>query len=493
MKNYKVPADIFGYTPCEPMIDEAFEASAKEKITAVFHARGLEMGECVIRRAPAQTIFCFPFEEDEAMLDECRAELIAALGTDALRCFIDCDSVMEDFGEGPNYCVEIPSPKRAWAEFGEFLETNFMISGSRRLSFAFGRKADDYEEYLELPSYTPMLIVGESGAGKSEFLHTLIAGMLYKCSPQYLKLLLIDAKATEFCGYEGVPHLITGAPITNGLDGVSALGWLITEASRRQYLFDRKRYQGEPIGSVERYNASVENESEKLPHIVVIIDELADLEYADRVEMKKRLAILLQKSNELGIYVFVATQRVSEDIISPELKKEFSVCCSFKLADEEDSVFAIGCAGAEKLLGKGDYLLHFVMENEFSRGQAAFVREKYRQSLTAYVKENYPCAQEEETLRFIKTASERREIEIIEGVELTYICALKEVVRAQSASISMIQRRCSIGYNRAGKILDWMEECGFVGAFEGAKARKVLMTEEEFEERYGKELAKKLK
>ena len=246
---------------------------------------------------------------------------------------------------------------------------------------------------------------------------------------------------------------------------------------------------GTYVVNLDQYNAQVEKK-DKLPKIVVIIDELADLMLAAKKDIEDRIQNLTQKARAAGIHLVVATQRPSTDVITGVIKSNLATRIAFMVATDVDSRVILDQSGAQKLLGKGDFLYTMQGVNTPIRVQSAFISPEDSQRVVNFIKANNEAYYDEEATTFINNSKSAVKDDSGRGgdkgsIEPVYIEALRYVILSGSASISMIQRKCSAGYNKAGKIVEWMEEMGYISAFDGAKARKVLISKEEFESKYG--------
>jgi S-DNA-T family DNA segregation ATPase FtsK/SpoIIIE len=245
---------------------------------------------------------------------------------------------------------------------------------------------------------------------------------------------------------------------------------------------------GTYVVNLDQYNEQVEKK-DKLPKIVIIIDELADLMLAAKKEMEDRIQNLTQKARAAGIHLIVATQRPSTDVITGVIKSNLPTRVAFYVASDVDSRVILDQSGAQKLLGKGDFLYTMQGINTPVRVQSAFISPVDSQRVVNFIKANNEAYYDEAATAFINNSKGESGGDGFGGnsdeVESVYIDALRFVILSGSASISMIQRKCSVGYNKAGKIVEWMEDMGYISSFDGAKARKVLITKEEFESKYG--------
>ena len=278
--------------------------------------------------------------------------------------------------------------------------------------------------------------------------------------------------------------------ITDAHKAVQSLNWAIMEMNRRYGLFEQMSRAGTYVVNLDQYNAQLEK-SKRLPKIVIIIDELADLMLAAKKEMEDRIQNLTQKARAAGIHLIVATQRPSTDVITGVIKSNLPTRIAFYVATDVDSRVILDQSGAQKLLGKGDlvYTTHGLASPV--RVQSAFISPEDSQKVVNFIKNNNEAYYDEEATAYINNRGGYAGDDSSSGgadkdeLDPMFIEALRHVILSGSASISMIQRKCSAGYNRAGKIIEQMEEMGYISPFDGAKARKVLITKEEFESKYG--------
>ena len=399
----------------------------------------------------------------------------------------------------PNYedgvvSIEVPNKERQFVQLGCMLSGDtFVNAKSSSIMFAMGKDVANRKVYGDISKMIHLLVAGSSGSGKSVFLGSLIISLIYKYSPEELRLILIDPKKTEFVLYNNLPHLMINEIITDAGKAVQSLNWAIGEMNRRYGLFEQMSRAGTYVVNLDQYNAQLEK-SQRLPKIVIIIDELADLMLAAKKEMEDRIQNLTQKARAAGIHLIVATQRPSTDVITGVIKSNLATRVAFYVATDVDSRVILDQSGAQKLLGKGDFLYTMPGVNVPVRVQSAFISPEDSQKVVNFIKNNNEAYYDEEATAYINsrggnggTPSDPFDVGGGSGdnVDPMYIDALRYVILSNSASISMIQRKCSAGYNRAGKIIEWMEDMGYISPFDGAKARKVLITKEEFESKYG--------
>ncbi len=385
--------------------------------------------------------------------------------------------------------IEVPNKNRQFVQLGCMLSGDSYVNAkSSSLMFTMGKDVANRKIYGDITKMIHLLVAGSSGSGKSVFLGSLIISLIHKYSPEELRLILIDPKKTEFVLYNNLPHLMINEIITDASKAVQSLNWAIGEMNRRYTLFEQMSRAGTYVVNLDQYNEQLEK-NQRLPKIVIIIDELADLMLAAKKEMEDRIQNLTQKARAAGIHLIVATQRPSTDVITGVIKSNLPTRVAFYVATDVDSRVILDQTGAQKLLGKGDFLYTMPGIVTPARVQSAFISTEESQKVVNFIKANNEAYYDEEATNFINSRGGYAGDDSSDGageiVDPMYIEALKYVILSGSASISMIQRKCSAGYNRAGKIIEWMEDMGYISPFDGAKARKVLITKEEFETKYG--------
>ena len=391
--------------------------------------------------------------------------------------------------ENGSISIEVPNKQRATVGLKEIIQSQgFVNSKPGSLMFGLGKDIEGRSICGDIKKMKHLLVAGSTGSGKSVCLNALIISLLYKYSPEELRIILVDPKQVEFNIYEKLPHLMINEIIFEPAKVINVLNWAITEMERRYSLFKQKTKGGVLVREIDEYNANLQPDEEMLPKIVFIIDELADLMQAAKKDIEDRIQRLTQKSRAAGIHLVLATQRPSVNVITGVIKTNLSTRIGFKVTQEVDSRTILDESGAEKLLGNGDMLYRTDTMTFPVRVQGAFLSSAEVQGVVEYVKEHNEAYFDDSVSDYINNAKNGGGGESggdDDGVEAVYIEALRHVVQIGQASISMIQRRCSVGYPKAGKIIEWMENMGYISAFDGAKARKVLLTKEEFESKYG--------
>lgn len=375
--------------------------------------------------------------------------------------------------------IEVPNKEVAIVYLREILECNEFQEAESKLAVALGKDIAGNPVVTDLVKMPHLLLAGATGSGKSVCLNTIICSILFKATPDEVKFLMIDPKMVELITYNGIPHLI--APVvTDPKKAASALKWIVNEMENRYELFaslgarDITRYNSQ-LCSGEQINYR------PLPYIVVVIDELADLMMIAPVEVEDAICRLAQMARAAGIHLVVATQRPSVDVITGIIKANIPSRIAFAVSSQTDSRTILDINGAEKLLGKGDMLFLPVGAIKPIRIQGALVTEKEVEEIVAYLSKQ--C-----------TPSYLSEFSVDEGVtaqqddfgDPLFRDAAKLVIEVGHASVSLIQRRFRVGYARAARIMDILEEKGIVGPYEGAKPREVLMTPEQFYRYFGR-------
>ena len=398
-------------------------------------------------------------------------------------------NITSNFAQG-TISIEVPNRNRSTVGMRTMLQAEDYINAKPgSLTFCLGKNIEGKPVCGSLVKMTHLLVAGTSGSGKSVFLHQLIVSLIMKYSPEEMRLILIDPKGNEFAAYRGLPNLMINEIISDVNRAIVVLNWLINEMEHRYTLFTQMTETGKVVRNIDEYNSTVAERTEKLPKIVVVADELADFMMQAKKDIEDRISRLAAKARAAGIHLVLATQRPSVDIITGVLKSNLSSRVALRVSSEVDSRVILDESGAENLLGMGDLLYKTGSMFFPERVQGAWISDKELQRLCNFIREKNEAYYDESVTQYIdsggKTAADGGDEEGDGEVEPVYIDALRFVVQSGSASISMIQRKCSVGYNKAGKIIEWMEMCGYISPFEGAKSRKVLLTADEFREKYG--------
>ncbi|MBK5242825.1 DNA translocase FtsK [Clostridium sp.] len=373
--------------------------------------------------------------------------------------------------------IEVPNKELSAVYLREVIESNEFLSSNKNLSFSLGKDIGGNCVVSDLTKMPHLLVAGATGSGKSVCINSLIISLLYKYSPDEVKLLLIDPKVVELNMYNGIPHLLIPV-VTDPKKSAGALNWAVNEMSRRYKLFADNN-----VRSIEGYNELVNKgiAENKLPWIVIIIDELADLMMVCANDVEEYIGRLAQMARAAGMHLVIATQRPSVDVITGVIKANIPSRISFAVSSQIDSRTILDSAGAEKLLGKGDMLFYPVGEAKPIRIQGAFVSQEEVERVVAFIKN-----QETEVIY------EKEIIDEIEGnlnnkdadadIDELLNEAIRIVVENGQASTSLLQRKLKIGYNRAARIIEQMEDRSIISGRNGSKPREVLLSDSEFKD-----------
>ncbi len=367
--------------------------------------------------------------------------------------------------------VEVPNDSPRMVTLRELMEDEGFRRSSSLLTFALGRDVANVAHCADLTKMPHLLIGGSTNSGKSICLNTLICSWLYRATPKQVKLILIDPKRVELALFEGIPHL--ACPVVKDVkQAAGVLKAAIKEMDRRYTMFSNMRTR-----NIEGYNSRCEPE-EKLPYVVIVIDELADMMMQVGAEVEASICRLAQLARATGIHLVIATQRPSVNVITGLIKANISSRLAFAVSSGIDSRTILDMSGAERLIGKGDMLFMPIDANKPVRLQGCFVSETEVNDLCKYLKsQGLP----EYTIMPVESSdNEPGEFDEPESDEL-FEAAVRLVVMNGQASTSMLQRRFRVGYTRAARLVDMMEARGIVGALEGAKPREILMSRDEVE------------
>lgn len=373
--------------------------------------------------------------------------------------------------------IEVPNEEIAMVSLREVLESPGFQESQTKLTIALGKDIAGNPIVADLAKMPHLLIAGATGSGKSVCMNSIIASILFKATPDEVKLLMIDPKVVELTNYNGIPHLISPV-VTEPKKAASSLRWAVHEMENRYELF-----AAAGVKDITRYNELIKEDSTGtvplLPYIVVLIDELADLMMVAPADVEDAICRLAQMARAAGIHLVVATQRPSVDVITGIIKANIPSRIAFAVSSQTDSRTILDMGGAEKLLGRGDMLFYPTGMAKPIRVQGVFVSDQEIDKLVEFLKNQIssqyitPWVQTEE-----ETQEESDDDELLPE-------AARIFIESGQASISLLQRRLRIGYTRAARIVDQMEEKGIIGGYEGSKARTVHMTWEEYEKTFG--------
>ena len=366
--------------------------------------------------------------------------------------------------------IEVPNDKPQVVGLREVITSNEFINDPSSLAVGLGKEISGKPLIADLAKMPHLLIAGATGSGKSVCVNTIITSLLYKSSPEEVKLLLIDPKVVELAHYNGIPHLLSPV-VTDPKKASNALNWAVNEMNKRYQLFAENG-----VKDIAGYNRKCEN---KMHKIVIIIDELADLMMACGNEVEDYICRLAQMARAAGMHLIIATQRPSVDVITGIIKANIPSRIAFAVSSQTDSRTILDMGGAEKLLGNGDMLYYPLGAAKPVRIQGAFISEEESEKVIDEIKaqKQEEVKYEEEIMETISRPVAVKDNDVDEFLEE----AIDFVVSNNQGSASMLQRKFKIGFNRAARLIDSMEERGIVGPSEGSKPRKVLITKEELE------------
>ena len=376
--------------------------------------------------------------------------------------------------------IEIPNRQRKLVTLADVLNSKDAKASTHSLDVALGLDISGKSRMLNLSELPHVLIAGQTGAGKSSCINSIVSSLLIKTHPDDVKMIMVDPKRVELGQYNGVPHLLTKV-ITNPKKAVDALGWAVSEMDRRYDLLADGQVR-DITGYHEKFDAGLldEEKFDRFPYIVVFIDELNDLMMVAGREVESAIVRIAQMARAIGIHLVVATQRPSVDVITGVMKANIPSRLAFSVASTTDSRVILDQSGAEKLVGLGDLLIVTASNPRLERIQSAWVTESEIKSIVKWVKDQkdaeYNPVVLEETKIFTVDSNEEFEEE-----EELLNQAKDLVIRSQLGSTSMLQRKLRIGFARAGRIMDMLESSNIVGPPEGSKPREVLLSVEEYE------------
>ncbi|MBI1320572.1 MAG: DNA translocase FtsK [Candidatus Hydrogenedens sp.] len=379
--------------------------------------------------------------------------------------------------------IEVPNVERDAVLIRELLESKVFQKGSGKLKLGLGKDIAGDVQIADLAGMPHLLVAGATGAGKTVCVKALLASLLFTHTPDELQLILIDPKMVELSVFNDIPHLITPV-VVDPKKASTALQWLIKEMEERYKLFAELR-----VRNIEVYNKSVDNGEialeggdddhahvdaiRKLPYIVCVVDELADLMMLARSEVEDSIARLAQLARAVGIHLIIATQRPSVDVLTGVIKANFPARVSFQVSSRVDSRCILDEIGAEKLIGMGDLLYLPAGQSKPMRIQGAFVSDEEMFALIAHLKRQAPPQYRDEIANYGKNTEKLAELDAED--DPLFDEAVQVVLETGQASISMVQRRLRVGYTRAARLIDMMELRGIVGPHEGSKAREILV------------------
>ena len=384
--------------------------------------------------------------------------------------------------------IEIPNSVSESVSLREVIESDIFKTHKSKVCYALGKDAAGDIQVGDISKMPHMLIAGATGSGKSVCINSIIVSILYKAKPSEVKLILIDPKMVELSCYNGIPHLLIPV-VTDPKKAAGSLNWAVQEMVSRYSLFASKG-----VKDIKSYNETMKNENGPiLPQVVIIVDELADLMMVAPSDVEDAICRLAQMARAAGMHLVIATQRPSVDVVTGIIKANIPSRIAFTVSSQVDSRTILDMAGAEKLLGKGDMLYFPVGETKPLRMQGTFVSEKEIESIVSYIKENTNVTYNEDIIQSIENAPLKckgnkpsmKDDELGEETQdedPLLNDAISMVIDMGQASASMIQRKFKVGYSRAGRMIDQMEDRGLISGYDGSKPRQVLISKQEWDE-----------
>ena len=383
--------------------------------------------------------------------------------------------------------IEIPNAKRQAVGLRGVLERSNFFTSKSPLTVCLGRNISGENITCNLADMPHLLVAGTTGAGKSVSLNVMLCSLLYKSSPEDLRLILVDPKRVELNRYNGLPHMLIKEAITDAPKVIRAMDWLISEMDNRYELFSKCG-----VNSIGAYNSKVlqTGQGKKIPYILMVIDEIGDLMLLVKNDIEDRIQRLAQLARAAGIHLIVATQRPDVNVITGTIKANLPSRIAFAVTTTGDSMTILGVGGAEKLLGKGDMLFSSRTAPEPARIQCAFLPDDEADAITNFVRDKNDAFFDENIEKAIMTAPQEATVVGPDGddeVDALFWEAVEFAISQGNISVTAIQRKFRLGFSRAGRIIDQMYEKNFIAKSEGSKAREVLITQEQYNELFSGE------
>ena len=384
--------------------------------------------------------------------------------------------------------IEVPNKNRRMVTMREVIDQPQYKNAKSKLNVALGKDITGEFVYSDLSKMPHLLIAGTTGSGKSVCLNSMIVSILYNATPEEVKLLMIDPKQVEFTIYNGIPHLLVPV-VSDPRKASGALAWAVTEMLTRY-----KTFSENSVRDISGYNSVCESQGKKkMPQIVIFIDELSDLMMAAPNEVEDSICRLAQMARAAGMHLVIATQRPSVDVITGIIKANIPSRISLSVSSQVDSRTIIDSVGAEKLLGNGDMLYYPVGIPKPIRVQGCFLSDKEVENVVTHIKNQAQSVYDDDVMKEIdknaaNTGNKKKDVSSSDGdgeegpADEMLPKAIEAVIEAQSASTTLLQRKLKLGYARAARIVDALEERGIIGPYEGAKPRKVLITKQQWYE-----------
>ena len=486
---YYPPVDLLKQTvglPGEAVNDEVL--TAQELLQDTIRSFGIEAQIIDYERGPSVTRYELELKRGVKLskVTNLAGDIALSLGVTSVR-------IAPIPGRNSVVGVEVPNKTSVPVPIREVIDSNAFRQHKSKVAFAVGKDISGKCVVGNIAKLPHMLIAGTTGSGKSVCTNSLIISLLYRATPEEVRLIMVDPKMVELSVYNGIPHLLIPV-VTDPKKAAGALQWAVTEMMKRYRLFSERH-----VRDLESYNRAVrrdQNEGEEtLPQIVVVIDELADLMLVAAKEVEESICRVAQMGRAAGMHLIIATQRPSSDVITGLMKANIPSRIAFAVASSLESRIILDTSGAEKLVGKGDMLYYPLGSGKPQRVQGCLIEDEEVTAVTQYIKEHFEADYSDEVISQVEANAQANEKGAkggkTAGTELAedhqdrdelYDDAVEVIVNTGMASVSMLQRRLKLGYSRAARLVDQMEEDGIVGPFQGSKPREVLLSKAEWQE-----------
>ena len=460
------PLDLFSEVDLDEEIysDESLKARSK-LLELKLHDYGVKANVVSVAQGPVVTLFELDLEAG------IKGERITNLSKDIARALsVISVRVVENIPGKTTIGIEIPNDRRQTVHLSEIIKSTAFQNASSNISVALGKNISGNPVVIDLAKTPHLLVAGTTGSGKSVAINSMIVSMLYKSTSKDVRLILIDPKMLELGVYDDIPHLLTPV-VTDMRLAANALTWCVGEMERRYDLLAEKG-----VRNIDSFNDNVETEDEKLPKIVIVIDEFADLFLVVGKKIEELIARLAQKARAAGIHLILATQRPSVDVITGLIKANIPSRISFKVSSKIDSRVVLDQVGSESLLGHGDMLYLETGKSILQRVHGTYVSDEDVNEIAKYLKS-------EKKVNYLEDVTSQNESENTFSVdtddtEPLYNEAVEIVIESEKASISYLQRKLKIGYNRAARLIEKMEEVGIVSSVKSNGTRDVIINKE---------------
>lgn len=457
----------------------------RERLESTIHSFGVNANICGVTRGPTVTRYDLELEAGVKLnkLTNLSNDLALSLGVSSVRIAPIPDKIS-------TVGIEVPNKLVSMVYLREILASREFQNASSKLSFAIGKDIGGNPVVGNISKLPHLLIAGTTGSGKSVCMNSLILSLIYKATPDEVRLIMVDPKMVELGIYNGIPHLYIPV-VTDPKKAAGALQWAVVEMMKRYRLFSEIG-----VRDLSGYNAyQKRNDGETIPQLVIVIDELADLMLVASKEVEESICRVAQMGRASGVHLIIATQRPSADVITGLMKANIPSRIAFAVSSAMESRIILDTQGAEKLIGQGDMLYAPLGAGKPLRIQGAFVSDEEREEVIRFVKAGTEANYSEEILSQIELAAENSgkngkaaakpaEADSSSANDYDELLpqAVEVILETKQASVSMLQRRLKLGYSRAARLVDQMEEMGIVGPFEGSKPRQLLITKEQWQE-----------